>query len=70
MIDHFKNALDQDERPSSHINFQQADVVNMPYENETFDLIISMNGYQCFPQKDESLIKRVLKKGSLFVGSA
>ena len=72
MIDHFKNALAQDERPSSHITFQQGDVANMPYEDETFDLVISMNGYQCFPQKDESLkeIKRVLKKGGLFVGSA
>ena len=72
MISHFKNALAQDGRSSTHIHFQRGDVACMPYENESFDLVLSMNGYQCFPQKNESLIeiKRVLKKGGLFVGSA
>ena len=72
MISHFKTALAQDERPSSHITFQQGDVAHMPYEDASFDLVLSMNGSPCFPQKDEALkeIKRVLKKGGMFVGSA
>lgn len=72
MIARFKHALSKDERPSTHITFQQGDVACLPYENESFDLVLSMNGYQCFPKKDESFkeIKRVLKKGGLFIGSA
>ena len=72
MISHFKTALSQDERSSSHIIFQQGDVAHMQYEDETFDLVLSMNGYQCFPKKDEALkeMKRVLKKGGLLVGYA
>ena len=72
MIARFKYALSKDERASSHITFKQGDVACLPYEDESFELVLSMNGYQCFPKKDESLkeIKRVLKKGGLFVGSA
>ena len=72
MIARFKHALSKDDRSSTHISFQQGDVASLPYEDESFDLVLSMNGYQCFPKKDESFkeIKRVLKKGGLFIGSA
>lgn len=72
MIERFKNALKGNEEKVQHISFCQGDVAHLPYEDESFDIVLSMNGYQCFPQKDESLkeMKRVLKKGGLFVGSA
>ena len=72
MISCFKQALAKEARPASHISFQQGDVACLPYKDETFDLVISMNGYQCFPQKDAALqeMRRVLKQGGLLVGSA
>jgi methyltransferase, UbiE/COQ5 family len=68
MIERFKLALEGHE--CNHITFVQGDVGALQYEDETFDLVLCMNGYQCFPDKDGALseIKRVLKHGGLFIG--
>lgn len=68
MIERFKLALEGHECP--HITFVQGDVGALPYKDESFDLVLCMNGYQCFPDKDRALseIKRVLKRGGLLIG--
>ncbi|MGP1438779.1 MAG: class I SAM-dependent methyltransferase [Treponema sp.] len=67
MIERFKLAI----KECSHITFVQGDVGALPYEDETFDAVLCMNGIQCFPNKDGAFseIKRVLKRGGLFIGS-
>lgn len=68
MIERFKLALEGKEYP--HITFVQGDVGALPYNDDSFDLVLCMNGYQCFPDKDGALseIKRVLKHGGLLIG--
>ncbi|MGP1415655.1 MAG: class I SAM-dependent methyltransferase [Treponema sp.] len=68
MIDRFKLVLEGNEY--KHVSFVQGDVGALQYEDESFDLVLCMNGYQCFPDKDGALseIKRVLKTGGLFIG--
>ena len=53
-----------------NISFMQGDVGKLPFENETFDLVLSMNGLHVFPDKDAAFseIFRVLKKGGIFCG--
>ena len=53
-----------------NINFQQGDVGNLPYEDESFDLVLSMNGFHAFPDKEKAFNEtfRVLKKGGKFCG--
>ena len=72
MIGRFKTLLSNSSMPSEHISFQQGDVGSLPYEDESFDVVICMNGFQCFPEKDKALkeMQRVLKKGGMFAGCA
>lgn len=53
-----------------NISFVQGDVGKLPFENETFDLVLSMNGLHVFPDKDKAFseIFRVLKKNGIFCG--
>lgn len=55
----------------SHITLQQGDVGALPYEAQSIDLVMSMNGFHAFPDKlkafDETC--RVLKKGGKFIFS-
>ena len=48
----------------------QGDVSNLPFEDETFDILVSMNGIHAFPNKKQAFseIFRVLKKGGIFSG--
>ena len=48
----------------------QGDVGNIPCENKTFDLVLSMNGFHVFPDKEKAFteIKRVLKDDGTFIG--
>ena len=47
-----------------NINLIQGDVSNLPFPNESFDIILSMNGFHAFPDKNKAFteISRVLKK--------
>lgn len=53
-----------------NISFVQGDVGKLPFEDETFDIVLSMNGLHVFPDKDAAFseIFRVLKKGGIFCG--
>ena len=54
----------------SNVAFVQGDVGALPFENESFDLVLSLNGFHAFPDKDAAFREtcRVLKRGGVFCG--
>ena len=42
----------------------------MPFYDETFDIVLSLNGFHAFPDKEAAYreVYRVLKKGGMFCG--
>lgn len=54
----------------TNITFRQGDVGALPFENETFDIVLSLNGFHAFPDKEAAYREtdRVLKKGGIFCG--
>ena len=53
-----------------NINFVQGDVGKLPFADETFDIVMSLNGFHAFPNKEKAYHEtyRVLKKGGIFCG--
>ncbi len=53
-----------------NIRFMQGDVGSLPFEDETFDIVLSLNGFHAFPDKEAAYREtyRVLKKGGTFCG--
>ena len=53
----------------SHIECIQGDVGNLPIENEAYDIVLSMNGFHAFPDKDIAFLEtwRVLKERGIFI---
>lgn len=53
-----------------NIQFRQGDVGALPYEDNSFDLALSLNGFHAFPDKDAAYREtyRVLKPGGIFCG--
>ena len=53
-----------------NIQFRQGDVGALPYEDNSFDLLLSLNGFHAFPDKDAAYreVYRVLKSGGIFCG--
>ncbi len=53
-----------------NVAFVQGDVGALPFEDGTFDIVLSMNGFHAFPDKDAAYKEtyRVLKKGGTFCG--
>ena len=41
-----------------HISFIQGDVGNLPMEDETYDIVVSMNGFHAFPDTIYNLLKK------------
>ena len=54
----------------SNIQFRQSDVGCLPYEDGSFDLVLSLNGFHAFPDKEAAYWEtfRVLKPGGIFCG--
>ena len=54
----------------SNVSFVQGDVGALPFEDESFDIVISLNGFHAFPDKEAAYSEtfRVLKKGGTFCG--
>jgi len=52
-----------------HISFVQGDVGKLPMERESFDMVLSMNGFHAFPDKGKAFQEtwRVLKKDGTFI---
>lgn len=57
-------------RGLGNIRFMQGDVGKLPFEDGSFDLVLSLNGFHAFPDKEAaySEIFRVLKAGGIFCG--
>ena len=53
-----------------NIGFVQGDVGNLPFEDESFDIVLSLNGFHAFPDKYAAFREtyRVLRKGGTFCG--
>ena len=53
-----------------NITFRQGDVGALPFADESFDLVLSLNGFHAFPDKDAAFREtcRVLKPGGVFCG--
>ncbi len=54
-----------------NISFRQGDVGALPFEDESFDAVVSLNGFHAFPDKEAAYREtfRVLKKDGIFTGS-
>ena len=54
----------------SNVAFVQGDVGRLPFADESFDVVLSLNGFHAFPDKDAAYSEthRVLKKGGTFCG--
>lgn len=65
-----KAKLRYGEKNIRNIHFVQGDVGCLPFEDESFDIVISMNGFHAFPDKDAafSQIYRILKKKGILTG--
>lgn len=53
----------------THIKCIQGDVGNLQMNDETFDIVLSMNGFHAFPDKEKAFKEtwRVLKHGGIFI---
>ena len=53
-----------------NIQFRQGDVSALPFEDKHFDLVLSLNGFHAFPDKEAAYreVYRVLKPGGVFCG--
>jgi len=54
----------------NNVSFVQGDVGALPFADESFDLVLSLNGFHAFPDKDAAFREtfRVLKPGGIFCG--
>ncbi len=69
--DMMKNAENRTEALGvKNVSFVQGDVGALPFEDESFDIVLSLNGFHAFPDKDAAYREtfRVLKKGGIFCG--
>ncbi|MBQ6236433.1 MAG: class I SAM-dependent methyltransferase [Clostridia bacterium] len=53
-----------------NVTFLQGDVGALPFPDESFDIVLSLNGFHAFPDKEAAYREtfRVLKKGGTFCG--
>ena len=53
-----------------NVTFQQGDVGALPFADESFDIVLSLNGFHAFPDKEAAYREtyRVLRKGGTFCG--
>lgn len=54
----------------TNISFEQGDVAALPFPDETFDAVVSLNGFHAFPDKEAAYreLDRVLKPDGIFTG--
>ncbi len=54
----------------SHVRFMQGDVGALPFDDKSFDIVLSLNGFHAFPDKDAAYSEtfRVLRPGGIFCG--
>ena len=51
-----------------NVTFRQGDVGALPYADDTFDIVLSLNGFHAFPDKEAAYqeVFRVLRPGGTF----
>lgn len=56
-------------KDSYHIECVQGDVGELPMNDNSFDIVLSMNGFHAFPEKEKAFAEtwRVLKDGGVFI---
>ena len=54
----------------ANVTFRQGDVGALPFADEAFDAVVSLNGFHAFPDKEKAYSEtyRVLKKDGIFCG--
>ena len=54
----------------TNISFRQGDVGALPFKDESFDIVLSLNGFHAFPDKEAAYREtyHVLKPGGTFCG--
>lgn len=57
-------------RAPDNVRFVQGDVGKLPFEDGSFDVVLSLNGFHAFPDKEAAYAEtyRVLKPGGIFCG--
>jgi SAM-dependent methyltransferase len=57
---------------ADQVTTRLADVEELPFEDQSFDLVVSFTGLHCFPDPARAVVEmcRVLKVGGVFTGSA
>jgi SAM-dependent methyltransferase len=57
-------------RAPGNVRFVQGDVGRLPFADESFDIVLSLNGFHAFPDKEAAYREtfRVLKPGGTFCG--
>ena len=57
-------------RAPDHVRFVQGDVGKLPFEDGSFEVVLSLNGFHAFPDKEAAYAEtfRVLKPGGVFCG--
>lgn len=75
-LDYSQSMLDAAKKYSQEMNlpnvkFLQGDVGNLPFPDENFDIVLSVDGLHAFPDKSAAYREmwRVLKRGGIFCGS-
>lgn len=59
-----------EEMKLGNVSFVRGDAGALPFADESFDLVLSLNGFHAFPDKDAAFREtfRVLKPGGIFCG--
>ena len=74
-VDYSSKMLDAAKERANQMNlrgvkFLQGDVAHLPFEDNFFDVVLSVNGFHAFPDKISAWSEtyRVLKRGGIFCG--
>ena len=59
-----------EKRSLENVSFMQGDAGKLPFPDGSFDLVLSLNGFHAFPDKEAAYreVFRVLKPGGIFCG--
>lgn len=70
-LDYSPDMMERAKRRSpGNVKFVQGDVGRLPFADESFDIVLSLNGFHAFPDKEAAYREtfRVLKQGGVFCG--